>query len=263
MVLEQSGSSTAIKNIVKVTAAAVQRLRARWTRTDKIKKYATGSQLKEIWSKIIYCTKEQNLGSAAGATAVLGYPAILLGPRFLVSWFSLWFLGSRFFVFCLWVLLRIWGFCEFIENSAQQQPVRSRVVFLVHWVHLKSRCITLCPQQFVFALLAKEQASPVRQILVRGAMVPTLLPVTPGPLLVDVGLIWVCQCHCPLQGAVVRFMAINTVTRIRLNLIQFDTENRNQDIWLPLWESWLLLPFTCADLKFSPRRNSDLSEEIT
>ena len=29
VVLEQSGSSTAIKNIVKVTAAAVQRLRAR------------------------------------------------------------------------------------------------------------------------------------------------------------------------------------------------------------------------------------------
>ena len=29
VVLEQSGSSTAIQNIVKVTAAAVQRLRAR------------------------------------------------------------------------------------------------------------------------------------------------------------------------------------------------------------------------------------------
>ena len=44
----------------------------------------TGSQLKEIQRKIIYCTKEQNLGSAAGATAALGYPAILLGP---LSWF--------------------------------------------------------------------------------------------------------------------------------------------------------------------------------
>ena len=80
VVLEQSGSSTAIKNIVNVTAAAaVQRLRVRWTRTDKIKKYVTGSQLKEIWSKIIYCPKEQNLAWAAGATAVLWYPAILLG----------------------------------------------------------------------------------------------------------------------------------------------------------------------------------------
>ena len=44
----------------------------------------TGSLLKEIQRKIIYCTKEQNLGSAAGATAALGYPAILLGP---LSWF--------------------------------------------------------------------------------------------------------------------------------------------------------------------------------
>ena len=31
-----------------------------------------------IWSAITYCTKEQNLGSTAGATAVLRYPAILL-----------------------------------------------------------------------------------------------------------------------------------------------------------------------------------------
>ena len=66
-----------------------------------------GSQLKEVQGEIVYCTKEQNLGSAAGATASLGCPAILLGPWFLVSWFSLWFPGSRFFVFCLWVLLRI------------------------------------------------------------------------------------------------------------------------------------------------------------
>ena len=31
-----------------------------------------------IWSTITYCTKEQKLGSTAGATAVLRYPAILL-----------------------------------------------------------------------------------------------------------------------------------------------------------------------------------------
>ena len=55
-----------------------------------------------VWSTIICCTKEQNLGSTAGATAVLRYPAILLVPWFLVSWFSLWLPGSRFFLFCLW-----------------------------------------------------------------------------------------------------------------------------------------------------------------
>ena len=37
-----------------------------------------------IWSTITYCTKEQILGSTAGATAVLRYPAILL-PGVLVS----------------------------------------------------------------------------------------------------------------------------------------------------------------------------------
>ena len=42
---------------------------------------------------------------------------------------------------------------------------------------------------FVFAHLAKEQASPVRQILFRGAMVPTLLPVRLGPHLTDAGLL--------------------------------------------------------------------------
>ena len=49
--------------------------------------------------------------------------------------------------------------------------------------------IQLCPQQFVLAHLAKEQASPVRQILFCGAMAPTLLPVRPGPHLTVVGLL--------------------------------------------------------------------------
>ena len=115
VVLEQSSSSTAIKNIVKATAAAVQRLRARWTRTEKIKKYVTGSQLKEIWSTTTYCTKEQNLGSTARATAVLRYPVILLMPGFLlVSWFSLWLpdsLGSSCSVCDVAPNLRIQWIC--------------------------------------------------------------------------------------------------------------------------------------------------------
>ena len=86
MVLEQSGSSTAIKNIVKVTAAAVQRLRARRTRTDEIKKYVTGSQLKEIQSKIIYCTKEQfGISSRYDCCSGLSrHPSWALVPGFLV-----------------------------------------------------------------------------------------------------------------------------------------------------------------------------------
>ena len=37
--------------------------------------------------------------------------------------------------------------------------------------------------------LANEQASSVKQILFCGAMVPTLLPVRPGPHLIDAGLL--------------------------------------------------------------------------
>ena len=44
-------------------------------------------------------------------------------------------------------------------------------------------------QQFVFAHLANEQALPVKQILFCGAMVPTLLPVRPGPHSIDAGLL--------------------------------------------------------------------------
>ena len=44
-------------------------------------------------------------------------------------------------------------------------------------------------QQFVPAHLANVQALPVKQILFCGAMVPTLLPVRPGPHLIDAGLL--------------------------------------------------------------------------
>ena len=99
MVLEQSSSSTAIKNIVKVTAAAVQRLRAKVNAHRKDQEVRDGFSIEEICSTIIYCTKEQNLGSTAGTAAVLRYLAIFLVPWFLFPWFSLWLPGSRFFVF--------------------------------------------------------------------------------------------------------------------------------------------------------------------
>ena len=57
-------------------------------------------------------------------------------------------------------------------------------------------CIAHCPSQYVSAHLAKEQVSTAQQILFRGVMTPTLLPVRPGLHLTDVGLLWVCHCHC-------------------------------------------------------------------
>ena len=44
-------------------------------------------------------------------------------------------------------------------------------------------------KQFVPAHLANVQLTSVKQILFRGAMVPILLPVRPGPHLIDVGLL--------------------------------------------------------------------------
>ena len=148
-----------------------------------------GCSIERIWNKIIYCTKEQNLESAAGATAVLWYPAIFLGPRFLVSWFPRWLPGSRFFVFCLWC-------CSESEDSAnllriQHSNSLCSLVLLFLYIEFISGLVAIHSvlSQFVFAHLAKEQAFPVRQILFRGAVAPTLLPVRPGPHLIDVGLL--------------------------------------------------------------------------
>jgi len=69
---------------------------------------------------------------------------------------------------------------EFTENSAQQQPVQVRVLFsslnFEFTIVQFTLSITVCS-----CTLPTEQASPVRQILFRGAMAPTLLPVRPGP----------------------------------------------------------------------------------
>ena len=80
--------------------------------------------------------EEPNLGSTAGATAVLWYPAILLVPVFLlVSWFPPLASGLPwFFVFCLWCcsesedsvnLLRI-------QRSNSLCDLVSLLFFLVH-----------------------------------------------------------------------------------------------------------------------------------
>ena len=86
----------------------------------KDQEVSDGSQLKEIWSTITFCTKEQNLGSTAGATAVLRHPTILL-PGALVS---LGLLVSPlasglpgFFVFCLWC-------CSESEDSVNNSRIQ-------------------------------------------------------------------------------------------------------------------------------------------
>ena len=148
--------------------------------------------MKEIWSTITYCTKEQNLGSTAGATAVLRYPAILLPgalvpPGLLVSPSS----GLPvFFVFCLWC-------CSESEDSVNNSRIQHSnclwfcATFSPFVLEFLSGIVALHPvfQQFVPAHLANVQALPVKQILFCGAMVPTLLPVRPGPHLIDAGLL--------------------------------------------------------------------------
>ena len=94
MVLEQSSSSTAIKSIVKAKAAAVQRSRAMWTWTENDQEVSDGFSTEgNIWNTNTSCTKEQNLGPTAGATALF----------LLVSWFlppASWLPGV--FLFCPW-----------------------------------------------------------------------------------------------------------------------------------------------------------------
>ena len=84
----------------------------------------------------------------------------------------------------LWMLLRIRGFCVFeFGNSPQQQPVWSHVFVVFLYFEFISK-------------LANDQASTAQQILFRGVMTPTLLPVRPGLHSTDVGLLGVCHCHC-------------------------------------------------------------------
>ena len=75
-------------------------------------------------------------------------------------------------------------------NSAQQLPL-IHVCFFSLYIESISGTVAIQSvlQQFVPALLANEQATPAKQILFCGAMVPTLLPVRPGLHLTDVGLL--------------------------------------------------------------------------
>ena len=72
------------------------------------------------------------------------------------------------------------------ENSAQQLPmVHVFVVFYLYFEFISS----LDALHPVLAHLANEQASSEKQILFRGVMTPTLLPVRPGLHSTDVGLL--------------------------------------------------------------------------
>ena len=84
--------------------------------------------------------------------------------------------------------LRILRF-EFV-NSVQQQPVCYLVSFFLYSEFISGLDVLhTVPNSGFVHTLPKEQASTAQQILFRGVMTPTLLPVRPGLHLTDVGLL--------------------------------------------------------------------------
>ena len=100
-----------------------------------IKKYVTGSQQDgRIYVRILFVPKKKKLGPFSGATAALWYPAVLSPGAVASHGFPGRSSPPGFPASCFLfvVLLRIRGFCDKFENSAQQQPVvHVFVVFLV------------------------------------------------------------------------------------------------------------------------------------
>ena len=97
MVLEQSSSSsTAIKSNCEGESSSSAVVKSKVNADRNNQEVSDGfSNEGNICSTITYCTKEQNLGPTAGATAVLRYPAILLPgalvpPGLLVSPSGFW-----------------------------------------------------------------------------------------------------------------------------------------------------------------------------
>ena len=97
--LKKLSSSTATQSIVKVKAATVQRSRSTWWVLNW-----------KMQRKIVFWTKEQNLGYAAGTIAALGLPAFLLGP---LSWFP----GCPGASLAPWLSCSFVGCCSESEDS--------------------------------------------------------------------------------------------------------------------------------------------------
>ena len=124
--------------------------------------------------------------SSSGVVAFPGSPGRSSPPGFLFFYFYV-------------VLLRIRGFCDFeFENSAQQQPVWSRVFVVSLYFEFISRLDALHSVLNILFLqtLPMSKLHQQNRLFFRGVMTPTLLPVRPGLHSTDVGLLSVCQCHC-------------------------------------------------------------------
>ena len=112
--------------------------------------------------------------------------------------------GFLFFYFYV-VLLRIRGFCGFeFENSAQQQPVWSRVFVVFLYFEFISRLDALHSvlNSLYLHALPMSKLRQQNRFFFRGVMTPTLLPVRPGLHSTDVGLLGVCHCHCQRSRSV-------------------------------------------------------------
>ena len=106
------------------------------------------------------------------------------------SWFLLASPGAW-----LPVLLFACGCCSESEDSMnlfriQHSNSLCEYVFFYFFLELRVHlCAVHSVLNSLICTLPTEQASPVRQILFRGAMAPTLLPVRPGSHLTDVRLL--------------------------------------------------------------------------
>ena len=113
------------------------------------------------------------------------------------SWFLLASPGAWFPVFVF-----ACGSCSESEDSLNLQRIQHSNSLCKYVSFFSSLNFEFTIVQFTLSItvcsctLPTEQVSPVRQILFRGAMAPTLLPVRPGPHLTNVGLLCVCHCHC-------------------------------------------------------------------
>ena len=107
-----------------------------------------------------------------------------------------------FFLLCLWC-------CSESEDSVINLRIQhSNCLWPLFWfssyMYIESISGLVAPhsvhKQFVPAHLANEQVTSVKQILFLWGHDPTLLLVRPGLHSTDVGLLWVCHCHCPQFG---------------------------------------------------------------
>ena len=181
-------------------AAAVQRLRAsRWL-TSKDQKIRDGFSTKmKVLCTNFFVPKKEKLGHVSGTTAALWCLAVLSPVLLLllVSVASLLLLASCFFFSYSCGVAPIPRILRFNLRIQHSNSLWLMSLFFLYFEFI-SRLDALHSvlDSLYLHTLPKEQASSAKQILFRGVMTPTLLPVRPGLHSTDVGLLWVCHCHC-------------------------------------------------------------------